>query len=373
MSRLSAAPAWAKTGVLIVIVATSYVATARLGLTLAMPPGYKATAVWPPSGIALASLLLAGRRAWAGIWLGSFLANLWDVLNPATPFSLGTHLAVSFGIATGSTLQALLGAMLIRVLIDGDNFLERTRSVFQFVVIALVMCLVASNIGVLSLVLGGVMKWEQYGIVWSTWWLGDSVGVLLITPWVACWKRAGWPTFAGLTRLAEAIFLTCLLVAVGVVALAGRNSWTPAYLAVPLIVWAAFRFGPRGATTALILLSACAIWGTVRGLGPFVEGTLYESLLAVQAFVGVLAITALTLIGVLEERRRGEEAKVVLIERLERALGEIKTLRGLIPICAWCKRIRNDRGAWEQLESYLHDHTEATFSHGICPECLERH
>src|SRR5204863_1903173 len=113
--------------------------------------------------------------------------------------------------------------------------------------------------------------------------------------------------------------------------------------------------------------SACAIWGTVRGLGPFVEPTLHESLLAVQAFVGVLAVTALGLIGVLEERRQGEIAQAILIERLERALSEIKTLRGLIPICAWCKRIRNDRGAWEQLELFLRNHTEATFSHGICP------
>jgi hypothetical protein len=87
--------------------------------------------------------------------------------------------------------------------------------------------------------------------------------------------------------------------------------------------------------------------------------------------VAVLAVTALSLTGVLEERRQAEEAKAELIEELERASSEIKTLRGLIPICAWCKKIRNDRGAWEQLESYLRDHTEATFSHGICPECVE--
>ena len=90
--------------------------------------------------------------------------------------------------------------------------------------------------------------------------------------------------------------------------------------------------------------------------------------------MGVLAVTTLALAGVLTERRQAEQAKADAIQQLERAFNEIKTLRGLIPICAWCKKIRNDAGSWEQLEAYLRDHTEAEFSHGICPDCLdERH
>jgi len=75
---------------------------------------------------------------------------------------------------------------------------------------------------------------------------------------------------------------------------------------------------------------------------------------------------------VLAERRQAEEAKAILIEEVERALSEVKTLRGLIPICAWCKNIRNDQGSWEQLEKYLRQHTQAEFSHGICPACLDK-
>jgi integral membrane sensor domain MASE1 len=287
---------------------------------------------------------------------------------------LGAHLFVSAGIAIGSTLQALLGEWLVRRWIGPGNFLERSRHVFQFVGVTLLMCLVASNLGVLSLMLGGFASWPQYGIDWCTWWLGDSVGILLVTPWVVSWFQDGWHWRRDfiLLRVGEAVLLIGLLLSVGLLVFSARASWSPAYAAVPLIVWAAFRFGPRGATSSLVLLSICAVWGTVRGQGPFAHANLHDSLLSVQAFVGVLAVTALGLIGVLEERRRGEEAKAILIDELERAVGEIKTLRGLIPICAWCKRIRNDRGAWEQLESYLRDHTEATFSHGICPECLER-
>src|SRR5882672_2801669 len=103
----------AKPLVIVLATAALYVTTARIGLTLAMPPEYKATAVWPPSGIALAAVLLAGYRVWPGIWLGAFLANLWDYFDPANTFSLRGHLAVAYGIAVGSTLQALLGASLL--------------------------------------------------------------------------------------------------------------------------------------------------------------------------------------------------------------------------------------------------------------------
>ena len=121
-------------------------------------------------------------------------------------------------------------------------------------------------------------------------------------------------------------------------------------------------------------MSKIAVWGTAHSHGPFVQATLNESLLLLQTFMGVLAVTTLSLAGVLTESRQAEQARLRAIQELERALNEIKTLRGLIPICAWCKRIRNDAGLWEQLEGYLRDHTEAEFSHGICPECLdERH
>ena len=100
--------------------------------------------------------------------------------------------------------------------------------------------------------------------------------------------------------------------------------------------------------------------------------TLNESLVSLQVFVGVLAVTALALAGVLEERRQNEHARILLIGELEQAINEIKTLRGLIPICAWCKRIRSDTGSWEQLETYIRNHTEAEFSHGICPDCAAK-
>lgn len=369
-------PSWSKHLLIVLALATFYVLTARLGLTLALPPEAKATAVWPPSGIALATVLLVGYRVWPGIWLGAFWANLWDFFDPAHEFTLAVHLVVSCSIASGSTLQALLGAALLHRWIGGQKVLDRARSVFQFVGVALLMCLVASTVGVTTLCLAGFGPWANYGFNWWTWWLGDTVGVFVVTPLILAWSKP--PRFAKKPRrLAEAGLLLGLLLSVGLWIFGGWNPWGIdmnflVYMTVPPLVWAAFRFAQHGATATLFLVSGIAVWGTAHQHGPFVRETLNESLIAVQSFVGVLTVTALALAGVLAERRRAARAQASLIAQLQHVLNEIKILRGLIPICAWCKKIRNDVGLWQQLEAYLRDHSEAEFSHSICPECAER-
>src|SRR5262245_9164889 len=111
--------------ILVSSLAVAYVATARLGLTLALPPEGKATAVWPPSGIAFAAILLLGPRVWPGVWLGAFIANIWDYFDPTNSRPLATHFWVSYCIAVGSTLQPLLGAYLLRRWVGSSAFLDR--------------------------------------------------------------------------------------------------------------------------------------------------------------------------------------------------------------------------------------------------------
>jgi integral membrane sensor domain MASE1 len=133
-------PAWRKYPLLVLALAALYLFTARLGLTLALPPEQKATAVWLPSGIALAALLLLGYRLWPGVWLGAFLAHFWDFFDPSNQFSLTAHLLVSGGIALGSTLQALLGAFLLHYMgVGQQSLLKRAGNVFRFVGVGLVM------------------------------------------------------------------------------------------------------------------------------------------------------------------------------------------------------------------------------------------
>ena len=172
-----------------VLLAGTYYAAGSLGQILAIPPG-NVTLVWPPSGIALAVLLLGGDRLWPGIWLGAFLVNvrtLFD-LDPQ-PRRLPPLLAAGAAIATGSTVQALVGSRLIDYLAGGRSFLDQARGVFRFAAGAMLMCLISSTVGATSLALGGFIPWDAHGLVWRTWWLGDLAGVLVFTPLLLAWLR----------------------------------------------------------------------------------------------------------------------------------------------------------------------------------------
>ncbi|OWK45297.1 diguanylate cyclase/phosphodiesterase (GGDEF & EAL domains) with PAS/PAC sensor(s) [Fimbriiglobus ruber] len=287
--------------------AAVYVVAARVGLALALPPENKATAVWPPSGIALAAVLRFGPRVWPGVWLGAFLANIWDYFEPVNQSSLAGHLGVSFGIAGGSTVQALLGAGLIRRWVRRSNPFDRVEGAFKFIGTAPVMCLVAATVGVASLCLVGFAPWAAAPTNWWTWWLGDTTGVLVVSPLLLTWSR---PSERGASRrrVAEAGLLFVLLLCAAVAVFGGRGPLSSAasplvYLTVPFVVWAAFVFGLRGATAALFVLSAVAIWGAAQGRGPFARDSLNESLLLLQTFVGILAATALTAAAAVAERR----------------------------------------------------------------------
>lgn len=311
--------------------AAVYVVTARLGLFLALPPEHKATAVWPPSGIALAALLFFGYRVWPGIWVGAFLANLWDFFRTADPTLFAAHGAVSAGIALGSTLQALAGAALLRWAVGGDP-LASARRVFVFVGAALAVCVIAASFGTTSLYLGGLAPGPALLNLWWTWWLGDTTGILLFTPLLLAWGRGplgsefGWGE-AGLGAL--------LALGVGVLVF-GRSEAalgiTPmAYLTIPLVVWAAVRFGPRGATACLVLVSGLAVWGTANGVGPFVRPTLNESLLLLQIFMSVVVLTALALAGALAERGLATDA-------LKASEGRYRVLTEALPHMVWTMR-----------------------------------
>ncbi len=128
-------------------VAFLYIATAKLGFLLAIHPG-NVTAVWPPSGIALAALLIGGNRLWPGIWLGSFVANTWVFKGMAAG---GVDFAVGTSIGVGSVLQAAAGASALRVWIGGNDPLGRTVHVFRFLLVAMAMCVISSTFGVASL------------------------------------------------------------------------------------------------------------------------------------------------------------------------------------------------------------------------------
>jgi len=276
------------------LLALVYFAAARLGLRLAyLNPS--TTPVWPATGIALAALLVVGYRASPAIWLGAFLANV------ATTGSLVS----SAGIAVGNTGEALAGAWFVNRFAGGRHAMERSTHLFRFAVLAAgVSTSVSATLGVLSLSAGGFVQPGTHGSVWLTWWLGDLVGALMVAPLVLLWS-GDWRLRFSPLRALEA---TALLLAVLAGGLAMFGGFLPpfslSFLSLPLLLWPAFRFGPREAVSTAVLLAAIAIASTLRGHGSLAGGSPNESLLVLQSFMGVSTLTALAVAGEVAQRKR---------------------------------------------------------------------
>lgn len=286
---------------MIAILGTVYFVAGRLGLMLALV-NPSATAVWPPTGIALAVFLLLGYRGWPGILLGAFLVNI---------TTAGT-VATSMGIAVGNTLEGLLGAYLINRFAKGHNAFNSAQDIFKFTVLAGIACTVSATLGVTSLSLGGFAQWASYGPIWLTWWLGDAVSVLIVTPFLVLWGtnlRVQWNR----DQIFEAGILLLGLILVGQTVFSEIFSsqikhYSLEFMCIPFLIWTAFRFGQRESATAIFVLSGIAILNTLQGYGPFVRESQNESLLLLQAFMGIIAVTTLVLGAVVSERRQVEAA-----------------------------------------------------------------
>ena len=286
---------------LLLAIAAAYFVAGRLGLRFAVV-NPNATAVWPPAGIALAALLLAGYEVWPAIMAGAFLVHL----------STTGSVPIAVAIAAGNTLEGLLGAYLVNRFARGRRVMDRARDIFTLALLAgIVSTAVSATAGVLAISLDGQARWSDFGSIWLTWWLGDAVGDLVVAPAVLLWTlrpRVHWTR----RQTLEAVALLLCIGVVGIAVFDGLFPWRSRhypleFLCVPLLLWAAFRFEPREAATAVLVLSGVAIAGTLAGFGPFARPTYGESLLLVQAFTGVTAIMTLVLAAAVAERREAEE------------------------------------------------------------------
>ncbi len=315
---------WAIAALLIAIL---YFGVAGLSLRLALEKT-NASPVWPPSGIALAAVLLLGYRVWPGILLGAFFANVVAFLaNQAA--SARTIVVVSSAIGLGNTLEAVVAAYLLQRWVGARSPFDRAQDVFRFTAAALLACCVAASVGATGIALAGIAPPFVYGTIWLTWWLGDTTGILLVTPLLLTWSDRSQPRWEFRKHI-EAVLLFVSLVVIGRLGSLDQGANYPlVFVPVPWLVWAAFRFGPREAATAAVLTSAIAVWDTVHGVGPFVGETANESLLLLQAFVSVLTVTILTMAALVAERRNAEgrlrAAHDTLETRVEERTRDLRT------------------------------------------------
>ena len=278
-----------------------YFIAGKFGLMLASLHA-SASPVWPPTGIALAALLVLGYRAWPAIFVGAFLVNA----------STAGNVATSLAVASGNTLEAMCGAWLVNRFAGGTTVFDRPQGVFKFALAAVVSTIISPAFGVTSLALAGFADWANYGAIWLTWWLGDTTSDLLIAPLIILWSIASKRRW----NRREAVEVGILLLLLFVLSEAVFGGWLTisaknypiAFSCGAIVIWTAFRFTQRETATGIFILSAIAIWGTLHGFGPFAEKTENQSLLALQYWTAVVTITAMALSAGMAERGRAEEA-----------------------------------------------------------------
>lgn len=291
------------------LLAGVYFATAKLSLVFAIPPGY-ATAVWPPSGIALAATLLFGNRIWPGIWLGAALVN----------YTVNSSLFAAVMIGTGNTLEAIAGATLIRYLIGIPYRFERGEDVVKFVALAALSATIAATVALVPLAFANSLSWRELFWNWLTWWQGDATGIIIMAPLVLSWCIRDAGAWTPPKKLEGIGFGLLLLIAASVVfgnVAAPLAPFARAFVILPFIIWAAFRFSQREVTTVTAAVCAIAVWDTVAGLGSTASASLNESLLLLLAFISTLVITGLVLSAVVGERSRA-------MDRLKEALQDVR-------------------------------------------------
>jgi signal transduction histidine kinase len=300
----------------------AYMLTARLGLMVAPVSGF-ATLVWPPTGIALAALLLRGVRLWPAVLLGAVVANVWS----------GASFWVATGIGIGNTVETILAVVLLERVVRVHTGLDRLVDVLGLVVLAAgLSTTLSATVGVAVLRLAGIVEAGHFGETWRAWWVGDALGDLVVAPVLLTWSRPGRLALPvrraveALALVAVAVGLSCFVFLLGPPL--EPTAFRQAHVLFPVLIWAALRFGPRGGSATILLISVFAVWGTLAGHGPFIGETPDLSLLALQIFMGVASITALVLAAASAERvealRAEQELLAIVSHDLKNPLGALR-------------------------------------------------
>ncbi|KND48854.1 MAG: two-component system, OmpR family, sensor histidine kinase VicK [Parcubacteria bacterium C7867-005] len=303
----------------VVVLSVVYFSTAWAGLQLGAVSGF-ATFVWPPTGIALAALLIFGYRLWPGIFLAAFLVNL----------VTGAPVFVALAIGAGNTLEAVFGKFILHK-VGFDVSLEHRRDVLAYIIYgALLSTIVSASIGSGVLWSSSIVSSVDLLPTWIAWWVGDILGALIIGSFILSFRKmfvSRQIIFPSRRRVIEAVLLCVALIIFNSFVFFNDGTFSQSnaslvYLIFPLLIWAALRFEVAGATIAVFITSALAIWGTVSGTGPFVTDSISSSLFSLQVFMGSVSVTILVLSAIVEESARAYRA----LEKADKSKSEFVSI-----------------------------------------------
>ncbi len=299
------------------LVGVIYYFSAKLGHYLSLPPDDIAV-FWPPNTVILTVLLLTRPgRAWIYflVMLPAYLLS--GMQADYTP----QRLAIFF---VANCAEILIAAIALRHILKAPPRFSTMRDVASFVACAVLAAPLASAcISSIDTALATRTSWRDVWLAWRTWFLGDSLAHLTLTPVLLTWTLAGtgWIRKTSWRRWAEAAGLAGCLFIVGGIALGGEvgssgNLPALVYTPLPLLLWAAIRFGPQGACSATFIITLLAIWNAVHGRGPFTTMTPAINVLSLQLFLAVISIPIMLLAALMRERERAEQETRLAQEEL---------------------------------------------------------
>jgi diguanylate cyclase (GGDEF)-like protein len=283
----------------ILLVTVLYLITARIGQVFSIDPG-NITPVWIPSGIMLAWVILRGYYIWPGIFFGAFLGNSWAYFSTTSAAEL--YAAVFAGVfnGIGDTLCTIVAAMLLQKYFKESTPFNSLNAFWGLMVFGVVLGpFVSALFGVTSLWLVDILAKDTYTFSLFTWWIGDGIGVLLLTPLILAFAHPEddltfQPRIPEIVLFsAAALLYPILLFSLGNNDFLASNS---AFLLVPILFWAVIRFGLRISFSVTLYFSICLIWLESIGLGPFHYDDIFYNIVSTQFFV-LITVSSIFIIG----------------------------------------------------------------------------
>jgi len=310
------------------LVALSYVLTGMLGLTFYPTSGF-ATLIWPPSAIAIVALIGWGPGVWPAIYIGALLTNV----------IASAPLPVAAGIAAGNTLEALVAYRLLSRS-RFDRRLGDVRSALALILAGALSSTVAATIGVWNLRLGGIVPPGHFADTWLVWWFGDLGSIVVLAPVLFLARDA--LTIVRKWNLAEFGLLSALCAVMLVLLFGGAivppgTPYPAMFLLFPCVIWAALRFGPLGSALMVASIAFVTIAATASGRGPYAGDELHQSILILQLFIAVGAMTGLIVAADIDQRHRAEAVLHARSTDLEQTKAWLKTAleAGTISVWEW--------------------------------------
>ena len=281
-----------------------YFCAGRLGLYLGH--GYLlASPIWPPTGLALAAILLFGSKIWPSIFVGALLVNLSRLLETHT--HLLPAALVSTAIATGNTLEAIAAKSLIERFARGVDAFQQPQTILRFTLLAGAAAILSAATGASAVYVAGGDARAHLLPFSFTWWLGDLVSALVLTPLILVWVSSRKPRLTP-KRMLEAAALVGLLSLMSWLVFSGTTASLTGganltFLVIPPLLWAALRFGQRGTITLVFGVACVAVADSLSGHPPFAGANYVTSIVVLQSFIAVITVMSTMLAADVAQRQ----------------------------------------------------------------------